>query len=209
MTDATATYTIVDVSNNNGGTIDWARVKAAGICGVLLKATEGTSFTDGTYATRRAAATAAGLHVGAYHFAHPEEDAVAQAEYFCSVIGKLKPTEFKPVLDLEIGTPSPALTPWIKAFNQQVSKELGWLPIFYSYSSYITSLKLESPVGNGLWLASYGRNDGQDYGAVVPAPWKKWNLHQYTSSATVGGIVGKVDLSHATTLNGLLAKSLS
>lgn len=198
-------YTIVDVSNNNGGAIDFKRVKASDICGVLLKATEGDSFTDGTFADRRKFANAAGLHVGAYHFAHPTNDPYVEAAHFCQVVGKLGKTDFKPVLDFELGTPNPEDFNWIKKFNVEVLKRLGTYPIFYSYSAYVAGLSLPRTVGNGLWLASYSRNDGKDYGAAVPAPWKKWDLHQFTSNGRVGGVEGNVDLSHARSLRGLLA----
>lgn len=198
-------YTIVDVSNNNGGAIDWVRVRHAGVTGVLLKATEGETFNDSTFASRRVAANKAGLRVGAYHFAHPENDPYTEAQHFCSVVKKLNRTDFKPVLDFEYGHPDPGMVNWIKKFNATVLKHLGSYPIFYSYPAYISGLRLAKPVGNGLWLASYARNDGKDYGAAVPAPWKKWNLHQFTSNATVGGIEGHVDLSHARSLMGLLA----
>lgn len=198
-------YSIVDVSNNNGGTIDFHRVRQAGVVGVLLKATEGDTFNDSTFAARRVAANKAGLRVGAYHFAHPENDPITEAAHFCRVVGKTNRTDFKPVLDFEFGHPDPGMVKWIEKFNAVVLKRLGSYPIFYSYPAYIVGLKLSKPVGNGLWLASYARNDSKDYGAVVPAPWKKWNLHQFTSNATVGGIEGHVDLSHAVTLNGLLA----
>ena len=48
---------------------DYAAVKAAGIVGVIYKATEGASYTDATYVNQRHAAKAAGLVWGAYHFA--------------------------------------------------------------------------------------------------------------------------------------------
>jgi lysozyme len=198
-------HTIIDVSNNNGGSINWTRVKESGVAGVLLKATEGLGFTDGTFESRRAAANKVGLIVGSYHFGHRENDPVAEAKHYLSVVGKLGKYDFKPVLDFELGSPQQSDELWIHRFNATVKNHLGVYPIFYSYSSFIEGLDLAKPVGDGLWLASYSRNDGKDHGAAVPAPWKKWNLLQYTSKGTVGGVSGGVDLSHAITLKGLLA----
>jgi lysozyme len=48
---------------------DYDAVKAAGIVGVIYKATEGQSYTDDTYVSQQHAAKAAGLKWGAYHFA--------------------------------------------------------------------------------------------------------------------------------------------
>src|SRR5215467_616632 len=48
---------------------DYDAVKAAGIVGVIFKATEGQGYTDDTYVSQQHAAKAAGLKWGAYHFA--------------------------------------------------------------------------------------------------------------------------------------------
>lgn len=48
---------------------DYRAVKDAGIVGVIYKATEGTGYTDDTYATQRRSAREAGLLWGGYHFA--------------------------------------------------------------------------------------------------------------------------------------------
>ena len=47
---------------------DFARVKAAGIVGVIHKASQGGAVVDRAYASRRKLALAAGLKWGAYHF---------------------------------------------------------------------------------------------------------------------------------------------
>src|SRR5262245_48417011 len=50
---------------------NYAKVKNAGIVGVIYKATEDTTYTDPTYLSQKKAALAAGLKWGSYHFAHP------------------------------------------------------------------------------------------------------------------------------------------
>ena len=57
---------IMDISHNN--TIDLAAAKDAGIVAVIHKATEGATFQDPLYASRRAQAKQLGLLWGAYHF---------------------------------------------------------------------------------------------------------------------------------------------
>ena len=59
---------IIDISHHQADPIDWTKLKANGTVGVILKATEGTSYTDPTYASRKKAALAAGLAVSSYHF---------------------------------------------------------------------------------------------------------------------------------------------
>lgn len=48
---------------------DYDAVKHAGIVGVIYKATEGTGYSDDTYADQQEAAKRAGLKWGSYHFA--------------------------------------------------------------------------------------------------------------------------------------------
>src|SRR5512140_3609631 len=59
----------VDVSHYDG-TIDFAKVKQSGRVFAIMKATEGTSYVDATFATHWADAKAAGVVRGAYHFFH-------------------------------------------------------------------------------------------------------------------------------------------
>lgn len=197
--------TIIDLSSNNGP-VDWHRLRNAGVDGAMLKASEGVTWNDPTFDQRRKSAHAVGVHVGGYHYARPHEnDPVLEANHFCNIVGHLAHGDLLPALDLEEGAGSPDFFDWIVKFNHRVEQKLGRYPLFYSYPFYIAQLKLPRPVGSGLWLASYGRNDGKDYGAQVPAPWKRWLMHQFTSNATVGGAPGHVDLSHASSLAPLLA----
>ena len=61
---------------------DFARVKAAGIVGVIHKASQGGAVVDQSYASRRKLALAAGLKWGAYHFFDFTASPVAQADHF-------------------------------------------------------------------------------------------------------------------------------
>jgi len=65
---------------------------------VFIKATEGTSLEDKSFASNWAGAQAAGLLRGAYHFYHPSVDPIEQADFFLS---KVVTCELPPVLDVE------------------------------------------------------------------------------------------------------------
>ena len=54
------------------GAINWTRVAGASKKFVYLKTTEGTTYVDPTFASNRSGARAAGIKVGAYHFARPD-----------------------------------------------------------------------------------------------------------------------------------------
>jgi len=207
------TATIADLSSNNGP-VDYARLHGAGIVGTLEKASEGRTFNDPTFARRARRALSAGLFVGAYHFARPDHnDPEHEARHFVDVVhslylGRSRPATLRPVLDFEaegarrLG--GAHLTAWARAWNRVVKHELGIGPLFYSYPDYIAHMRPPWPIGDGLWLASYGRNDGRDHGLIVPRPWKHYLLHQFSSRCRVGGVHGFCDLSHAPKLWPLL-----
>jgi lysozyme len=193
---------VVDVSNAQGQ-VDWKLVAAAGVHGAFYKATEGVHFVDAWQAHNRAGAAAAKIHAGAYHFARPDlNDAKDEADHFAAAIGTLHPFEMVPVLDLEVhghvGVDDGVA--WARAFNQRFRDHLGVWPIFYSYSAFIVGLDAKEPIGGGLWLANYGRNDGREHPATAPAPWRKTRLHQFTSAGRLAGVKGRVDLSHTSSL---------
>ena len=71
---------VVDLSHHNDVT-DFSAVKAAGIAGIIHKATEGVGFTDKLYADRRGRALGVGLLWGAYRFLRPGSIA-AQLDFF-------------------------------------------------------------------------------------------------------------------------------
>lgn len=204
------TYLLVDVSNVNGN-IDFGAVRESmGATGVFLKATEGLTFDDPKWPSFRSAANAAGLRVGAYHFARPDlhpYDPDDEADHFCRIVGSIGRRDLRPVLDFEhTATINGAqMTAWARLFNQRVKKNLGVLPIFYSYPSFISDMRPSTPIGAGLWLASYGSNDGADHPYGVPAPWHKAIAHQFSSNGRLAGHSGSVDVSHAPSLTPLLA----
>lgn len=198
---------VIDISNVNGP-VDWARVAKQGIHAAFLKVTEGRTWVDATFDKHRTAAAKVGIHVGGYHFARPDHnDPISEARNFAHALGKIRAGELRPVLDFE--TPShltsSQLNRWVRSFNQEVKRLTGVCPIFYSYPSFISGMRLSKPVGCGLWLASYDRNDGKEHPFTVPAPWKKVVAHQFSSRCRVGGCSGFVDLSSAKSINPLLA----
>lgn len=197
---------VVDVSNAQGK-VNWQQVAAGGIHAGFAKATEGVHYTDAFQAMNRAGAAKAKVHLGLYHFARPDlNDPEAEADHFAQVIGTLHPFELVPALDLEVAGHTGANDPveWARRFNRRFQQRLGVWPLFYSYSAFIDALRehygLKVTIGGGLWLASYGRNDGQDHPVQVPAPWKKARLHQFTSRGHVPGVNGLADLSHSHSL---------
>lgn len=204
-------YLIMDVSSNNAPA-DWTQVKKAGIAGVWVKATEGLTYNSPSFVAQTTGARKAGLRVGAYHYARPDlhpYDPEGEAQHFCAIAGSPRRRDLKHVLDFEVfygnNLTDAQATNWIKRFNGEVRRRTGLWPMFYSYSAFIHGMDIDIPLGNGLWLANYGPNDGKQHPAPVPPPWKKIHAHQFTSRAHVPGQPGEVDLSAAPKLRAVLA----
>jgi len=191
----------IDISHWQG-VVDWPQVKAAGKRFVYLKATESTDFIDSTYATNRAQAKGQGLKVGAYHFARPGTnagDAVAEADWFIKNAAPVS-GELIPVLDLEVsgGLTDAQLEAWTKAFLDRVYALTGVRGAIYVspsfWSTYVgNSTKIAAAGYKVLWVAHWTS------GSTPTTPGANWNgngwtFWQYTSSGTVPGISGRIDL---------------
>ena len=192
----------IDVSNWQG-TIDWTAVAASGKRFAYLKASEGTTFVDWTYASNRAQAKAAGLSVGAYHFAQPDAtpgDAVAEADHFLAT-AQIAQGELLPVLDLEVanGQSVTALQAWVQAFMGRVLERTGAPGVIYVSPNF-----WKTYMGDTNWFALNGyRTLWAAHWTSATAPsvpagnWggQGWTFWQYSSSGTVPGIRGRVDLN--------------
>ena len=198
---------VVDLSSNNRAP-NWHLLKQSGVDAVWLKASEGLTWNDPDFQSWRREANRAGLRVGAYHFARPDMhpfESEAEGRHFAATVGQVGRTDLRPVLDYERVSSHGGDERWIRSFNATVKGRLGVGPLFYTYPGLVPSLRLSGPVGYGLWLASYGRNDGKEYPAVVPSPWRKVVAHQFTSCARVAGCDGLVDLSRVYAPSAVLA----
>ncbi|HET7830802.1 MAG TPA: GH25 family lysozyme [Candidatus Limnocylindrales bacterium] len=184
-------------------TIDWAKVKAAGKKFAFIKATESTDFLDNKYATNRAQAKANGIKVGAYHFARPgtnTNDAVNEANWFVKNAAPVS-GELIPVLDLEVtgGLTDAQLSAWAKAFLDRVYALTGVRGAIYVSPSFWSnnagnSSNLAVAGYKVLWIAHWTTASSP----TTPANhWNGngWTFWQYTSSGTVSGISGRVDLN--------------
>jgi lysozyme len=191
---------MLDLSNHNGA-VDFKRVFQAGHKRVYLKLTEGVTFNDPKFAGFRRDALAAGLKVGAYHFARglpvgqtPKEE----ASHFLGQLPKLTKKDLRPALDLEFQKPSADVGKWAVEWLNIVKNETGVAPIIYSFGSFLEGCRFSSPPA-ALWLASFGRNDGAEHPFTTPRPWKSVAAHQFSSQARVAGVAGFVDVSHVFT----------
>jgi GH25 family lysozyme M1 (1,4-beta-N-acetylmuramidase) len=195
----------IDISHWQG-TIDWGKVAAAGKKFAFMKASEDIDYVDPTYQANRAAANANGLLIGAYHFAQPDltpGDAIAEADHFLDT-AQIASGDLLPVLDLEVAGPSGAtltqgqLQDWVRAYLGRIYERTGIRGVIYMSPAFWVKY-----AGDSTWFANSG------YKVLWIAHWTTatvptvpadawggngWSFWQYTSSGSVSGITGRVDL---------------
>jgi GH25 family lysozyme M1 (1,4-beta-N-acetylmuramidase) len=180
-----------------GKAISWSKVKKAGNSFAVIKATEGSTYTNSWYARDVAGARKAGLVVGAYHFARPTSSmssAVSQATHFARVIGDVRrPGTMPPILDLETtgGLGAGALVTWAQVFTETVRELTGRAPVVYTYVSFWSSHMAGTDAFTRfpLWLAYYNTHR---YPPLIGG-WDDHTMWQYTDRSAISGISGRVD----------------
>ncbi len=183
----------IDVSHFQGE-IDWETVGAQKLHFVYVKASEGLHTKDPRFAENWTGARKSGLRTGAYHFFHPGEDPVAQAEHF---LAELKAAGIElsgalpPVLDIEIaeGVKSDTLRDDIKAWLDHVEDATGCRAVLYTSPRFWDKEEAGSFAAHHLWLADYAATP------TIPTGWKHWTFWQHSQDGTVAGIGKKVDLT--------------
>lgn len=179
----------VDVSNHQGE-IDWQLVPSANVGFAYIKATEGSDFTDATFAGNWAQAQAAGLEVGAYHFFSYCTSGEAQAAHFLAVAPP-DPTSLPPAVDIEqsgacLDTSSPdRVLQEVQSFLAVVEQAHAREAVVYvldgfDYLAPVTETRR-------LWRRSLFRGP-------VETEWSIWQFH---NRSTISGIEGPVDLNIA------------
>jgi lysozyme len=197
-------------------TIDWPSVAGAGVRFAFVQASRGSGADctvkpeqcgpDPYFAANRLAAETAGIRVGAYHrafasggtVADARTDALAESDIFLAAVGTLQTGELTPVLDVETpftGMTATTLRTWIRVFVKRVNRRLGRKPMIYTNATSWSATGNTAEFAKAkypLWIAQYG----------VSRPWVpagNWARHgysvwQYTSSGSVPGISGHVDM---------------
>ncbi|HMC16892.1 MAG TPA: glycoside hydrolase family 25 protein [Albitalea sp.] len=169
---------VVDLSHHNAS-VDFGKLKADGIVGVIYKATQGLTFVDKSYAPRRKQAREAGLLWGAYHFG-VGGDGSDQADFF---LEKAEPdADTLLVLDYEPNLTGPTMTlTQAREFVEHVANVTGRFPGLYS------GHLIKEQLGGGitpdpilsncfLWIAQYKGPKPLN----IPPTFSTWTLWQYT-----------------------------
>lgn len=195
---------VIDVSGWQGD-IDWAKAKADGVEGAIIR----LGYGEGNNADKKAQRNISeckrlGIPFGIYWYSYADTPSIAKEEG-ADVVAKLKQFGVNPsdlaypvYYDLEKWTwegHQPPTDPnvynnivnnWYSALQSAGYKNLG----VYSYTSYLQGpLKHADIYAKTTWVAQYGARMGFD---SFPTDSRGW---QYTSSGKVDGISGNVDMN--------------
>jgi GH25 family lysozyme M1 (1,4-beta-N-acetylmuramidase) len=191
---------VVDIFHGDG-VVSFDQAFAAGLRGVIHKATTGATGTDDAYAIRRSLATRAGLLWGATHWGTAHTPISDQVDNFLKTAKPDKDTLV--ALDYERDDGNQMTLDGAREFLGLISDRLNRKAVLYSGDTAKTALgkKSDSFFGSHrLWLAQYGNSPS------VQRSWKNFWLWQYTDGAigpgrkTVPGIPGdrqnRLDCDH-------------
>lgn len=182
---------IIDVSKHNGD-IDWAKVKAEGIDGVVIRAGYGKHVKqkDPCFEANYSEAKAVGLNVGAYWYSYAVTVAEAKLEAitFLEVL-KGKKFELPVYFDIEeerqVKLGKALCTAITSAFCSEVEKA-GYYTGIYSFDSFFaTNLDKAVTSRYTCWIARIGGT-----------PSHKHDMWQYSWKERINGIIGDVDANH-------------
>lgn len=199
----------IDVSHWQN-TIDWAKVKNAGIEFAIIKAS-GTSigthnlYTDSMFKTNIQKAIEVKMPVGVYHYsgATTEKEAQKEAKYILSLIKGYKIT-YPVVIDYEADVQKKLSkatgTKVVNAFCK-VIKDAGYKPMVYSGCNFSQNYLNIDDIPYDLWIAHYSSNGSvvnNDYHYNSPSSHYPYTrMWQYSSSnIPVDGIKGNVDRNY-------------
>lgn len=182
---------IIDVSTWQGN-IDWSKVKADGVQGAIIRAGFGSlaSQKDNKFEQNYKNAKAVGMPIGAYWYSYATSVADAKKEaQVCLSILKGKQFEYPIYYDLE----DPSMTGCGKSVLTQIAttfcetlESAGYYVGIYSNPNWLKNyLDYNTVKKYTLWLAHWG----------VSEPSYECGLWQYSSSGSVSGISGRVDMN--------------
>ena len=191
----------IDVSKYNKS-IDWERVRAAGVEFAIIRAgyrgsSTGVLVEDPYFRQNLVGAKEAGVKTGVYFFTQAVNEAEAreEAEAVASLVN-VRDLSMPVFLDVESsgnahggradGLDIATRTAVVKAFCE-AAEELGYDAGVYANKTWMTKyLNMEELAPYTKWLAQYN--------TAGPTYTGDYSIWQYTSSGTVDGIQGRVDL---------------
>lgn len=179
---------VIDVSYHNG-TIDWEKVKAAGVEGAIIRCGYGMDQTDQDdvqFKRNADECTRLGIPFGVYIYSYADTDAKArsEAQHVLRLVAGYQ-LSYPIYYDLEEGGTESGVAGRMKIFAEIIEAADYWCGVYCNKSWWDNYL---SGLGDRYtkWIARYNNTLGM--GGV--------DMWQYTSDGSVNGISGRVDMNH-------------
>ena len=178
---------VIDVSYHNG-VIDWAKVKASGVDGAIIRCGYGDNITsqdDKQFKRNADECTRLVIPFGVYIYSYAKTlaQAESEAQHVLRLIAGYK-LSYPVYLDLEqAGTESGAIER-ANRFGDIIEAAGYWCGVYANknwWDNYLAGLTRFTR-----WVARYNSELGMD----------NVDIWQYTSDGTVDGISGRVDMNH-------------
>lgn len=192
---------VIDVSKWQGD-IDWDAVAKTDVDAVILRIGYGVGYTDAKFERNLAACQRLGIPFGVYTYSYAYDGNVAteEAQWIIQLFNKYGLDKDTPVFyDLEQWTMTGHTPPTSPAVYDTIVNNFfntlsasGFTNVHvYSYYSYLNGpLKSQNIWSKTSWVARYNGYLGFDIQS--PSGMKGW---QYSSSGSVSGISGNVDMN--------------
>ena len=182
-TNITTDYQGIDVSNHQGK-IDWSLVSQdENIKFVYMKATEGATYTDKSYARNISEARKNGLKVGSYHYLRNTSSIHAQFKNFTKVANK-NIQDLIPMVDVEDSISKDS----ILLFCNLLEKHYGKKPAIYGTNRSYNSFCAPNFNTYILMIGRYGEN------RPIITGEGHYSIWQYSEKGIIKGIEKPVDL---------------
>ena len=186
----------IDISKHNGN-IDFDQLKGS-VDFVIVRTSFGFFNEDSKYKEYIAGLERVGIPYGLYHYSYARnlEEAKKEADGFLNLAKNYHPT-YPLILDMEDadhwkannGNPSNEMYIQICEYFCNRVEEAGYYSMIYANKDWFENKLNDSRLDRfDKWLAQWGSN---------PTYNKPFGIWQYTSSGTVPGISGRVDMNIA------------
>lgn len=192
----------IDVSYYQG-TIQWGQVYNDGRRFAIIRVSDGIGFEDPKFESYWSNSDNAGLVQGAYQFFRPNQNALDQADLMIRKLNAVgfRASDIPPVLDVEVtgGESNATIANKINNWVDRVRNQTGRKPIIYTSPGFWSSIGNPDIPNTYLWVAHWTTASCPS----IPPTWAKWRFWQHSSTGSVNGISGNVDLDR---FNGTLAE---
>jgi GH25 family lysozyme M1 (1,4-beta-N-acetylmuramidase) len=197
----------IDVSIYQG-TIDWAKVRAAGIRFAVARVNHGINGVDASFPRNWAGMKRNGIVRGCYQYFLPQEDPIRQADLLVNLVraeGGFEAGDLPPVIDVEErgGQSDATINRRVRQWIDRVEARTGLTPMVYTSPGFWDPLGAPGYSDSAdLWVAHWGVTAPR-----VPGSWRDWTFWQTSSTGRVNGINARVDTDLFNgTVNDLIAQ---